>query len=107
MTAQLRFFKMLLLLGIIGVAFLSCEDSRFNIISKISNKKKSVRQIIYSLNGVYVYYNGSTNTVVDRNTSLDGYNLGLEYQCVEFVKRYYYERLDHTMPNSYGHAKDF
>lgn len=37
----------------------------------------------------------------------DGYNLGLKYQCVEFVKRYYYEVYGHKMPNSYGHAKDF
>lgn len=37
----------------------------------------------------------------------DGYNLGLKYQCVEFVKRYYYEHLGHKVPDSYGHAKDF
>ncbi|MDC1403122.1 CHAP domain-containing protein [Crocinitomicaceae bacterium] len=37
-------------------------------------------------------------------TTIDGYNIGLKYQCVEFVKRYYYE---HRMPNSYGHAKSF
>lgn len=107
MIAQFRFFIRLLLLSMIGFAFLSCEDSRFNIISKISNKKKSVGQKVDSLNGVYVYYNGATSTVVGRNTTSDGYNLGLEYQCVEFVKRYYYEHLDHKMPNSYGHAKDF
>lgn len=41
-----------------------------------------------------------------RNT-VDGYNLGLKYQCVEFVKRYYYKHLQHKMPDSYGHAKDF
>jgi hypothetical protein len=37
----------------------------------------------------------------------DGYNIGLKYQCVEFVKRYYYERFGHKMPDSYGHAKAF
>ena len=60
-----------------------------------------------SLNGVYVYYNGSIGNVSGRNLAPDGYNLGLKYQCVEFVKRYYYERLGHSMPNTYGHAKDF
>lgn len=60
-----------------------------------------------SLNGVYVFYNDSVSNVSGRNTTADGYNLGLEYQCVEFVKRYYYEHLDHKMPDSYGHAKDF
>ena len=37
----------------------------------------------------------------------DNYNLGLKYQCVEFVKRYYYEYLKHKMPDVYGHAKDY
>lgn len=54
-----------------------------------------------------VYYNGRVANVSGRNTTKDGYNLGLKYQCVEFVKRYYYEHLNHKMPNSYGHAKDF
>lgn len=60
-----------------------------------------------SLNGVYVYYNGNVKNISGRNTAADGYNLGLEYQCVEFVKRYYYEYFNHKMPDSYGHAKDF
>lgn len=64
--------------------------------------------IIDSLNGVDVYYNGTDYTNVSgRNVTPDGYNLGLKYQCVEFVKRYYYEYYGHKMPNSYGHAKDF
>lgn len=42
-----------------------------------------------------------------RNTATDGYNLDLRYQCVEFVKRYYYEHLGHKMPDAYGHVKDF
>lgn len=63
---------------------------------------------IDSFNEVAVYYNGSDFTNVSgRNVAVDGYNLGLRYQCVEFVKRYYYEYLGHKMPNTYGHAKDF
>ena len=62
---------------------------------------------IDSLDGVYVYENGNMNNVSGRNVSADGYNLGLKYQCVEFVKRYYYEHYQHKMPNSYGNAKDF
>jgi hypothetical protein len=69
--------------------------------------RKEIGQKIDSLNGVYVYYNGGIGNVSGRNLAPDGYNLGLKYQCVEFVKRYYYERLSHSMPNSYGHAKDF
>lgn len=56
---------------------------------------------------VAVYHNGMMSNVQGRNLSSDGYNLGLKWQCVEFVKRYYYESLHHSMPNSYGHAKDF
>ena len=58
-------------------------------------------------NGVAVYYNGAINHTDGRNLAPDGYNLGLKYQCVEFVKRYYYERFGHKMPNAFGHAKQF
>lgn len=71
------------------------------------NPNYKVGQEIDRLNGVSVYYNGGVGTVVGRQLAPDGYNLGLKYQCVEFVKRYYYEHLNHKMPNSYGHAKDF
>ena len=60
-----------------------------------------------SLNHVVVYYNGSTGNIQERNVAADGYNIGLRYQCVEFVKRYYYEWYHHKMPNSYGNAVDF
>tara|TARA_R100000306_G_C4379409_1_gene143458 strand:- start:826 stop:1410 length:585 start_codon:yes stop_codon:yes gene_type:complete len=69
--------------------------------------KFEVGQEIDALNGVAVYYNGRVGNVLGRRLTADGYNLGLKYQCVEFVKRYYYEALNHKMPNSYGHAKDF
>lgn len=58
-----------------------------------------------SLNGVVVYNNAGFGATHGRNV-VDGYNIGLKYQCVEFVKRYYFERFGHRMPNSYGHAKD-
>lgn len=79
--------------------------------AKINPEKDSqnykIGQAVDSLNNVYVYYNGKIGNVSGRHLASDGYNLGLKYQCVEFVKRYYYEHLDHKMPNSYGHAKDF
>lgn len=70
------------------------------------NSEYKVGQRIDSLNNVIVFYNGGVDNVVKRNTK-DGYNLGLEYQCVEFVKRYYYEHFNHKMPDSYGHAISF
>lgn len=60
-----------------------------------------------SFNGVVVYANGGVNQSHGRNTSFDGYNIGIRYQCVEFIKRYYYQRFGHKMPDPYGHAKSF
>ncbi|MDR0565246.1 MAG: CHAP domain-containing protein [Azoarcus sp.] len=71
------------------------------------NLQHPIGKEIDNLNGVAVYYNGPVSNVSGRHLTADGYNLGLKYQCVEFVKRYYYEHYQHKMPNSYGHAKDF
>jgi len=71
------------------------------------NPKYTIGQALDSLHGVKVYYNGGVGHVLERNTTPDGYNIGLKYQCVEFVKRYYYEHYHHKMPDSYGNAKDF
>lgn len=65
---------------------------------------KRIGEAIDSLNGVYVYYNGMTDNVTERHWTWDGYNLGLKFQCVEFIKRYYYERFGHKMPDAYGNA---
>jgi hypothetical protein len=71
------------------------------------NTHYRVGQEIDQLNGVAVFYNGGVSHSSGRNLAPDGYNLGLKYQCVEFVKRYYYEHLSHKMPDAYGHAKQF
>lgn len=67
----------------------------------------SAGRVIDTFNGVDIFYNGRVANIQGRNVTSDGYNLGLKYQCVEFVKRYYYEFYNHKMPNSYGNAKDF
>lgn len=64
-------------------------------------------EVIDEFNSVEVYYNGDMSNVFGRNLTSDGYNLGLKYQCVEFVKRYYYYIYQHRMPDSYGHAMSF
>ncbi|ARN21717.1 CHAP domain-containing protein [Piscinibacter gummiphilus] len=76
--------------------------TRFNI-----NPAHTIGEPLDELNGVAVYYNGAINNTSGRRTTEDGYNLGLKFQCVEFVKRYYYERFNHKMPNAMGHAKEF
>ncbi|GGY11859.1 CHAP domain-containing protein [Paludibacterium paludis] len=72
-----------------------------------SNRAHSVGEPLDAFNGVAVYYNGGVQNVEGRTVAPDGYNLGLRYQCVEFVKRYYYQRFGHKMPNDKGHARDF
>lgn len=71
------------------------------------NPNRNVGDVVDQLDGVAVHYNGAVNHSSGRNLSADGYNLGISYQCVEFVKRYYFERFHHRMPDTMGHAKDF
>ena len=95
--------RLLLILGILIILVIG-----FFLSKKINlNPNYEVGQKIDSLNGVAVYYNGGVGNVDGRALAEDGYNLGLKYQCVEFVKRYYYKELNHKMPDTYGHAKDF
>ena len=35
------------------------------------------------------------------------YSYGLKWQCVEYVRRYYYDALNHRMPNRWGNASDY
>lgn len=92
---------------LIAIALLLLGYLGYRVQKHIINKDDKIGKAIDSLHGVKVYYNGSIDHVQGRNLSEDGYNLGLKYQCVEFVKRYYYEHYRHKMPDSYGHAKDF
>ena len=80
----------------------------FKILTKINfNLKYKCGDVIDSFNNVNLYFNGGVGHTQGRNLAKDGYNLGIKYQCVEFVKRYYYKALNHKMPNSYGNAIDF
>ncbi len=59
-------------------------------------------------NGVAVRANGdSAYKSHGKNYSSDGYYYGKRWQCVEFVKRYYYDHFKHRMPDGWGHAKSF
>lgn len=96
--------RITLFFALIGLGYFGFRDLKNTMPNPLSLE---VGEKVDSLNGVYVYYNGSVGHVAGRNLAPDGYNLGLKYQCVEFVKRYYYQHLNHKMPDSYGHAKDF
>lgn len=94
------FFPVIIVLILLGFSFYYVYEDLFVDESKIGT-------VVDEFNGVKVYYNGKISHVSERNIAPDGYNLGLKYQCVEFIKRYYYERFNHKMPDSYGHAKQF
>jgi len=71
-------------------------------------KEHSPVKIIDSYKSVPVYYNNLDRTDDNRETfSSDGYYYGLRWQCVEYVKRFYYVAKQHRMPNVFGDAKDF
>lgn len=96
-------YKIIIVFGILGLVFLGIK-----IVKKINfNSQYEVGQVIDSFHNVNVYYNGGVSHTDGRNRAPDGYNLGIKYQCVEFIKRYYYEYLNHKMPDTYGNAKDF
>ncbi len=72
------------------------------------NKSNNIGEKIDSYKNVAVYNNGKEYTKnYGKNYSFDGYYYGYKWQCVEFIKRFYYEALGHKMPDLFGNAKDF
>lgn len=72
---------------------------------------KSVQEVGLALDqyhNIPVFSNGlAYSKSYGKHYSKDGYYYGRKWQCVEYVKRYYYEELGHKMPNLYGNAIDF
>lgn len=97
---------LLLLLVILTGVFFLWRENQYNSQNPIAAPHEWGDKID-SLNGVYVFYNAGIGTVNGRNETEDGYNIGLKYQCVEFVKRYYLEHYNHRFPNPWGHAVSF
>ncbi|GGR51612.1 hypothetical protein GCM10008959_11110 [Deinococcus seoulensis] len=69
---------------------------------------------IGSLDGVKAYYNDGVQSSEEsasgnRNYSKDGnkYEYGLKWQCVEFVRRYYYDSLGVEFAPRSGNAEDY
>jgi hypothetical protein len=69
----------------------------------------SVGDSLDSHKGVTVYNNGPDypKTHGKHYTPDSSYYYGKKWQCVEFIKRYYYDALQHKMPDGFGHAKEF
>lgn len=67
-----------------------------------------IGEAIDSYRGVAIYYNGNKiDESHGQNYSEDGYYYGQKWQCVEFAKRFYFDALNHRMPDTLGNAKDF
>ncbi len=69
---------------------------------------RKVGRVQDSYRGVSVYDNGLLFfRSYGKNYSGDGYYYGQKWQCVEFIKRFFYEAKKHKMPDVMGHAKSF
>lgn len=70
--------------------------------------RPAVGAVIYTYQGVPIYYNGDTIEQTHGNHyAEDGYYYGQKWQCVEFVKRYLHDKHKHSFPNPYGNAAHF
>src|SRR5690554_448607 len=89
------FYKVLLVIGLGFLLLVVFDYSR-------------VGQEIDDYLGIPVYYNGFFyEKVHGENNSSEGYFYGLKWQCVEYVQRFYYEHLQHAMPDPRKNARDF
>lgn len=69
---------------------------------------RKVGRVLDSYKGVPVYDNGLIFfQSYGKNYSADGYYFGQKWQCVEFIKRFYFQAKNHKMPDVMGHAKSF
>jgi CHAP domain len=59
-----------------------------------------------SLDGIPVYFNNADTGNFGRNAAKDGYDYGLKWQCVEFIRRYYHDVLGVSF-SAKGHARDY
>ena len=71
-------------------------------------ERASVGDVIDQWRNVPVRANGIPyDRSVGAHSSASGYYYGRQWQCVEFVKRFYFDALGHAMPDVMGDAKDF
>ncbi len=67
-----------------------------------------VGEIVDSWRGVSVRHNGAPYwRSVGSHHSSTGYYYGKQWQCVEFIKRFYYDAFGHRMTDVMGHAESF
>ncbi|MDX6765451.1 MAG: CHAP domain-containing protein [Candidatus Methylacidiphilales bacterium] len=71
-------------------------------------EQAEVGEVIDAWRGVPVRNNGIPyDRSVGSHHSPSGYYYGRQWQCVEFVKRFYFDARGHAMPDVMGHAREF
>ncbi|MEC7985498.1 MAG: CHAP domain-containing protein [Myxococcota bacterium] len=85
------------------------DTSHYSYPQSFQNESLQCGDVVATHNNVNVYSNGmGINSCAEgRHMSEDNYSYGLRWQCVEFVRRYYKDHLNHKMPVRWGHAKDY
>lgn len=72
------------------------------------NIPADVGRVLDTWQGIPVYDNGlRTHDTYGKSVAPDGYVFGWKYQCVEFIKRYYFHIFHHRMPDGQGNARDY
>lgn len=61
------------------------------------NPDFQIGQVVDSLNGVYVYFNGNVSNSDGKNIAPNSYIFGKKYRSNEFVNRYYFNIFNHKM----------
>lgn len=102
---SLQFF--LILITLIIILYFIFFRSRYPL--SIISRSFQIGDSIASYNGVVVYNNGMdySNSHGKHYNADSSFYYGKQWQCVEFIKRYYFDHLHFTMPNGMGNAKDF
>lgn len=74
----------------------------------VSQSEVPAGTVIDEYKNIAVYSNGKNYmSSHGLNYSSDDYYFGYKWQCVEYVKRFYYEIYGHKMPDGAGNAKYF
>jgi len=85
-----------LVILLVSISIFYVQDS-FRIGNELDNHK-----------GVAVYYNGIVYIQSHgKNYSESNYYYGYKWQCVEYVKRFFYQAKGHEMPDVFGNARDY
>ncbi len=86
------------------------STNHFSTYSAVINTKAAHGIQVGEFNSVIAYSNGSTdynNKNTQTNHSYNGTTTGLEWECVEYINRYYLQHYGKDIRGSGGHAKTY